>query len=175
MRKNTTLLQLPDHAGLKAWLTHPGSFMRRLKSRGITSARIEVLQQDWQVPQQDERAILNLDFRRLALVREVLIRDDEHLWMYARTVFPQKTLTGEMRQLASLKNKALGSVLFKNPAFKRGDIEILRLNPESKWFNKANHCLPYDADMLWGRRSIFSHHNKSLLLLEVFLPDIEEL
>jgi chorismate lyase len=141
---------------LTTWLLCASSFMQRLKNHGIANARIQVLRENWCMPALDECLKLNIPSRRFALVREVLIDSDEGQWMYARTVIPQTTLTGKERRLRLLKNRSLGSVLFKDPSMVRSPFEFTRVDGK-----------------LWARRSEFHLGNKPLLLTEIFFPGIE--
>jgi chorismate--pyruvate lyase len=143
------------------WLLHADSFMSRLKQHRVTNAKIELLQQSWQFPTEDERKKLGLARRAYVWVREVLICSEEKKWMIARTVFPRETLTGKLRCLSQLKTRSLGSVLFKDPFLQRSDFEITRV--------------PVQEDVCWARRSVFMLQNKKILLAEIFLPDMKSL
>jgi chorismate--pyruvate lyase len=81
-------------------------------------------------------------------------------------------LTGEEQALAHLKERSLGSVLFKNPALQRSEFEIACLKPRMFLHSKAITAVEQSLPDLWARRSLFSLPGKSLLLTEVFLPDM---
>jgi chorismate--pyruvate lyase len=151
---------------LSNWLLCASSFMQRLKNHGIAHARIQVLRESWRLPLQDECQKLKIASRRFALVREVLIDSVEGQWMYARTVIPQMTLTGKERRLGHLKNRSLGSVLFKDPTMTRSPFELTRLPAQ---------YVSLTGEDLWARRSVFRVSNKPLLLTEIFFPAIENL
>ncbi len=142
---------------LQPWLTHSGSFMKRLKEHRVEYPEIEVLKHRFEFPSLAERISLNIKPRHYALIREVMIKSHEKQWMFARTVFPQESLTGSLRQLIHLKNKSLGSVLFKNPHLIRSECEF--------------YCVDENED-LWGRRSTFIIQHKAILLDEIFLQDL---
>src|SRR5579872_6903802 len=84
---------------LRHWILHSGSFMQRLQQQGVKNAEVQVLQTSWCVPEYSERKALRISARQFAWVREVLIASGDQYWMFARTVFPQQTLTGAERQL----------------------------------------------------------------------------
>src|SRR5690606_247374 len=96
------LSELP--VGLGEWILHPESFMDRLRQKGAQSPRVTLLRQTWQMPSIHEKRALQITSRAYALIREVLIYSPGKKWMYARTVFPRKTLTGKQLCLARLKN-----------------------------------------------------------------------
>lgn len=154
---------------LADWLLDAGSFMKRLRQCDVKPI-ITVLSQRWQLPGYDEKQLLGISDRTYVLVREVLISSEETIWMFARSVFPQQTLTGKEKQLAHLKNRALGSILFKSTATKRGEFELTCLKPGVAWYEHINHHVALEAKTVWARRSLFSIKNKSLLLVEAFLP-----
>ena len=163
---------------LQEWLLYRGSFVQRLTDFGVANARIEVLQQDWLFPEDDERERLNINSSGDVFVREVLILSEDKIWMFARTVIPRATLTGKLSQLTQLKNRSLGSVLFSIPNLERSEFGIACLQPGTQWYEKISCQLAQYITIkspLWARRSTFALQNKSLLLTEVFLPDIETL
>jgi chorismate--pyruvate lyase len=161
------VLTLSPPAELVDWLLDPGSFILRLKHYHIAKPEVHVLSQRWEMLPLDERKLLHVPERQYGLVREVLIDSSEGQWMFARTVFPASTLTG--------KDRSLGSVLFKDPRVLRGDFEIAAVELETPWHEKIKALANMNDDTLWARRSLFYLGHKSLLLAEVFLPDILKL
>ncbi|AQQ69214.1 chorismate--pyruvate lyase [Microbulbifer agarilyticus] len=152
---------------LLPWLLHPGSLTAALKYLGEGSFRVQILNQGWQTPRPEERRALNLKDRSRALVREVLLYGNSaQPWVYARSVLPERTLTGKSRYLRGLDNRPLGELLFSQPDIRRGPIVLNRLarNP---------HCqqpeLSDSAPHAWGRRSTFWLQDKPLLVAETFL------
>lgn len=163
-------------ANVKEWVLYSGSFMRRLIQYGIHDARIQVLQQGWQLPQAWEGKLLAIDAEIKVLVREVLILSEKKKWMFARTVIPEKTLTGKYKQLAQLEDRSLGSVLFQDPEMRRGEFEFASLQTDRLLRDYPDLCNnEIDSTELWVRRSIFSLQKNVLLLTEVFLPDMATL
>lgn len=154
------------------WITYPGSFMLKLKQHGINDAKIQILNEGWLLPVNDERIILDIRPRRLAWVREVIIRSGETIWMYARTVIPAKTLTGKERILQHLKTRSLGSILFSYPEIIRNPFEYFSVEMGSVWHTKLKKKIDMPRETLPGRRSVFSLREKSLLLTEIFFPSI---
>ena len=170
-KKQESEIPLP----FRAWVMHAGSFMQRLVQQGVNDAHVQVLRQRWMCPKLEERQLLGIEKGVHALVREVLILSEQSQWMFARTVIPRSTLTGEEQQLAHLNNRPLGSVLFKDPTMKRGEFEIACLQPGEQWHAKISEVTGLLLPDLWARRSLFTLQGKSLLLAEVFLPDIATL
>ncbi|MCC2666398.1 MAG: chorismate--pyruvate lyase [Gammaproteobacteria bacterium] len=156
----------------QAWLLHGGSFMQRLVQHGVADTRIKILSEGWQRPKQEESVLLRTDPPIRVFVREVLICNEQQSWMFARTVIPREMLTGEEEALAHLKERSLGSVLFKNPALKRSEFEVACLKPHMFLHSKAVSAVEESLPDLWARRSVFSLPGKSLLLTEVFLPNM---
>ncbi len=157
---------------LSRWILFPGSFMERLRQQGAKDPRVDVLQESWQYPLRDEKKQLNITSHSHALVREVLIYSNEQKWMFARTVIPRSTLTGEQQCLAHLQNRSLGSVLFNDPTMERSQFEVACVTPDLAWHTSILEKTKIAANELWARRSRFVLQNKPLLLTEVFLPDI---
>jgi chorismate--pyruvate lyase len=149
--------------------------MQRLRQHGIANAQVKVVNQRWEFPARDEKKILAIPERQYALVREVLISSPEGVWMFARSVIPRTTLTGKEKQLAHLKTRPLGTVLFSDPMLVREEFEIASILPNSSRHKKISHYTPLNAMELWGRRSVFFIRNKSLLLSEFYFPQVAEL
>jgi chorismate--pyruvate lyase len=168
-----SLSELP--AKLGEWILYPQSFMDRLRKYGGESPGIQLLRQMWQFPALNEKIALGMTTREYALIREVLIYSPGKKWMYARTVFPRKTLTGKQRCLARLKNRSLGSVLFQDPTIQRSAFDVVCLTNEMPFQQYVLQQANIKTDVLWARRSRFILHEKPLLLTEVFLPDMKTL
>lgn len=160
---------------LSHWLNYPGSFMERLKQYHVNDAEIHVVREGWELPTMDESSALSKSSDVTMWIREVSIQSGETVWMYARTVIPKETLTGEESELQHLQTRSLGSILFKNPALHRSEFEFFCIKAGTKWHEKITQDLLHVPDILWARRSVFSIHEKSLLLIEIFFPEIAKL
>lgn len=170
-RHSPKLTELPMKLG--EWILHADSFMDRLREYGANKPQVQLLRQTWQFPSLSEKRILQMTNRAYALIREVLIYSEGKKWMYARTVFPKKTLSGKDQSLARLKNRSLGSVLFKDPTIQRDPFDVVCLSNEMPFYHYVLEQAKITANELWARRSRFVLHNNPLLLTEVFLPDIQ--
>jgi chorismate--pyruvate lyase len=157
---------------LSEWLIYSGSFMQRLKQHGVLDAKIEVLREGWYLPDREERMTLDMPFRTFAWVREVSIFSGDKVWMFARTVIPQETLTGEGRELQHLKTRSLGSVLFRYPDLQRSDFDYFFVKEGDARYKKISQAMSVSVDSLCARRSMFILREKSLLLTEVFFPEV---
>ncbi len=155
------------------WLTHPDSFITFLKSHGIATVNVQVLSQAWAFPTVEEKRILHIGNRRYALIREVLISSPQHQWMVARTVIPIETLTGKELQLAKLKSRSLGSVLFKDAHLQRSEFEFLPIKSAEEWHHVVSYPMKIDHKESWARRSLFYTNQKTLLLSEIFLSALK--
>ncbi len=157
---------LPGH--LKPWLTHAGSFMERARQAGL-HPKVQVLNETWVSPFSCEKKLLNLSFRSVALIREVMISSEKKPLMYARTIIPIKTLSGAEKQLAHLKNRSLGSILFKDQKLERSPFEFFVLQEGHYFYARMNKLIDFALPSeLWARRSLFLTNKKKVLLTEVF-------
>jgi chorismate--pyruvate lyase len=162
-------------AKLIPWLLDPDSFMQRLRQHAIHSAKVQVLEQTWQFPNGSERHSLDLPARQYGLVREVVISSPQQKWMFARTIFPRTTVTGSEQRLGNLKSRALGTLLFNKANTVRGAFEFTVIKSGESWHKKIVQATQVEPPEFWARRSVFSIKHKSLLLCEIFLPDLLEL
>lgn len=159
--------QLPD--ALKDWLIDPSSLTTRLKKQ-CDNFRVELLGQKIEACHADEANDVIKQGEQV-LVREVLLYCDEVAHVFARSLLPLSSLTGEEQILANLGNKSLGQVLFNNPSLERQRIEISSFLSTSSVAEFSKTLDISVEQFLWGRRSIFMLESKPLMVAEVFLPN----
>lgn len=150
---------------VRPWVTDEGSLTDRLKALGRGTFRVQRLVQDWQAPLPSERRLLDLPPDQQGLVREVALTLDDLPVVFARSVFPESSLTGSLAHLRTLENQSLGAILFSHPDMLRRPFELALLPGDSPY-------LPADlqqARPAWGRRSRFEIEGKPLMVSEVFL------
>jgi chorismate--pyruvate lyase len=154
---------------LLSWLLEPSSLTAKLK-RHCQEFRVEVLGQKVQCCHQDEANEM-IKAGEQVLVREVLLYCDGIPQVFARSLLPLASLTGEEQQLAHLGTEPLGQVLFNNPTLERKGIEIASFNDQSSVAKLATSLFLNTNQKMWGRRSLFFVHDKPLMVAEVFLPN----
>lgn len=164
---------------LKDWLLDEGSLTARLKSHCL----------DFQVKVIGERqedcsnleACEAIKLGEPVLVREVLLYCDNVPQVFARSLLPLSSMTGQKESLANLGEQPLGQVLFNNPSLQRQGLEVsafsgdsrvsqLVKNIEQESESTIERRVNSSNQTLWGRRSIFILENKPLMVAEVFLP-----
>jgi chorismate--pyruvate lyase len=169
---NTTW-QSPEGVSLNenllSWLLDPSSLTARL-SECCKHFRVEVLGQEIQ-PCSIEESTNDIDVAEQVLVREVLLFCDDIPQVFARSLLPLKSLTGEEQELAHLGNQSLGQVLFGKKDLYRKCIEISAFHQSSEVSKLARHLELPSQTQLWGRRSTFMLHDKPLMVAEIFLPN----
>ncbi|MBA6234445.1 MULTISPECIES: chorismate--pyruvate lyase family protein [unclassified Colwellia] len=154
---------------LLSWLLDPSSLTARL-SQCCQQFRVEVLGQEIQLCSEDE-STADISVGEQVLVREVLLYCDDMPQVFARSLLPLKSLTGEEQQLAHLGNQSLGQVLFSKQDLYRKCIEISAFSPDSAVAKLAQQLGLPTQSLLWGRRSTFMLHRKPLMVAEIFLPN----
>jgi chorismate--pyruvate lyase len=158
------LMELPEPVTLD-WLFNQDSLTRRLTRLSADSFSVTPLFEGWQTLRADECAALDLPAQSLGWVREVYLRGNARKWVFARSVAAQSALLEGGLNMDELGTRSLGELLFCDAAFERGALEVCRY--PGAW-------LPVDdaVEGLWGRRSCFSRGALSLLVAEVFLPNL---
>src|SRR5690348_4401240 len=116
---------------LAAWLAFPGSFMQKCREAGFPDPSVSVLREGWQTAPTAIRHPLGLPSRAAVWKRDVLIGHGGKRWMLARSVFPLRCLKGAGQQFRRLRNRALGSLLFREPGWERTPFEFVWLSPEA--------------------------------------------
>ena len=153
---------------LQSWLLDPTSLTARLKTH-CHQFRVELLGQQVEYCQAHE-AVADIPVGEKVLVREVLLYCDDKPHVFARSLLPLSSLTGEEQALTNLGSQSLGQVLFNNPSLERKMIEVAAFDLNSSVGGLAKNLQLSFTHTLWGRRSIFMLENKPLMVSEVFLP-----
>lgn len=170
----TWLEQAPSGLSLHLsdWLYDASSLTARLKKHA-THFSVEVIGQRVEVCSADE-AIGAVKAGEEVLVREVLLYCDGHAQVFARSLLPLSSLTGEQQQLAQLGNQPLGQVLFNHPDLVRHSQQVAKFGADTNVVKLAKQIQGSTRSTsqteLWGRRSMFMVADKPILVAEVFLP-----
>ncbi len=141
-----------------------------LEQRAQSRFNVEVINTGWFYVKPSEVQYLGIMPREKSWVREVFLRCDGHIAVYAWSVFPESTLTGKYKGLQRLGGKSLGKILFNQPEVSRSEFEIAQIAEDHPLYQKITRELPDKPKFLWARRSVFKLNNKPLLVNEVFLP-----
>ncbi len=163
-QRRFTSARLP--ALLRMSLLDSGSLTARLLAV-CEHFEVRVLRQLWEFPRLSERRLLQLEPRRCALIREVALVCDDQPMVFARSVMPASSLSGELRHLRRFGNRSLGSLLYADPELQRSDFELAFA--AARLFQVPTAVYAGDT-RLWGRRSRFLLKNQPLLVSEIFLP-----
>jgi chorismate--pyruvate lyase len=161
-RQYTTATLSPEN---RPWLLDDSSLTLRLSRMNQGDFRVRRLWQGWQVPLLSENNLLASPARQVALVREVALMLDHRPVVFARSVFPIASLTGDLAHLRYLKNKSLGAILFRHPGMHRSPFELALMEGGSDYLPEELR----QEEPAWGRRSRFVIGGRSLLVSEVFL------
>jgi len=156
---------------LRPYLLDDDSLTRHLNRHCGQNITVTLRSQRWNKPLWTERQTLHLSAHHYARVRQVYLGCKNQTWVFARTVIPMTTLSGQYRYLGQLGTSPLGKVLFAEHALQRVDLQIAQLRPQQPLYQLACQNLMYKPDELWARRSIFRLKTKPLLVTEVFLPE----
>lgn len=173
---HSRLLRTPDNVSFVPWLRDRGSLTARIQARGRFAVR--VLRQGLALPTADEARLLEIEPRVLAWIREVALLCDKRVVVFAHTVLPYRPCGPLQVWLARLGDRSLGALLFSHPGFRRGKISFKRLDGHHPLFVPALAALQLDgpaAANLWARRSHFRFGAQSVLVTEVFSPQVLQL
>ena len=157
---------------LHPYIFHTGSLTRYLQQACQGEFNIEIKSETWQQPMIDEAHLLNTKENESTFIRESWLKCDKKNLVYARTVIPEKTLTGEYKKLTTLGTKPLGEILFSDNTSYRARMQYAKLTPQCDLYNQISLPNHVNSDC-WARKSLFYLKNQPLLIIEVFLPDIK--
>ncbi len=161
---------LLSHA-YRTWLINNQSLTARLQQRYL-DFYVAPLTVNFLKPIHDEAAPLNVSADKIVLVRDVLLYGGQRPVVFAHSILPRKSLRGVWHGLGKLGNKPLGATLFANPRVKRTTLSYKKLSPNHTLYQHAVKYLTTKPASLWARRSVFSLNCATIMVTEVFLPNI---
>lgn len=153
---------------LNNWLFDTSSLTNRLVAAS-SSFRVELLGQKV-IPCSAAETCEAIEVNEDVLVREVLLYCNNLPHVFARSLLPLASLTGEQKKLAQLGEQPLGQVIFNDPSLERKWIEVASFTQSSSVGGLVNQLKLKANYPLWGRRSLFHIQAKPLIVAEVFLP-----
>ncbi|GGY63049.1 chorismate--pyruvate lyase family protein [Pseudoduganella albidiflava] len=169
---------------LACWLTSGGSLTARLKAHAGTF-RVQVLRQRPAQCLADESGALGLprigNGRGRCWEREVLLRCDNTPVVFAHTVVPMSADAADWPLFSALGERSLGTTLFGDPMVARGPLEYARLRGSHPLARRARAALAGqgiavpDELLLYARRCLYRRRQGTLLVTEVFLPQVAAL
>lgn len=151
--------QQPDQLGIEGteighWLLEQDSLSRRFQRHceAFTVSLIEQVKISHTALTNDERALIGDED---CLLRKVVLQGDGQPWVFARTLIPISTLTGQERDLEQLGEMPLGFRVFTDRSGRRDALVVADVGT--------------DTQPLWARRSRLWINEKPLLVAELFL------
>ncbi|WP_286264173.1 chorismate--pyruvate lyase family protein [Thalassotalea atypica] len=161
--------QLDVDSCLADWLLDPTSLTARLKKHSHDFRVVVLGQRLEKCSKQDACEIIQVGSE--ILTREVILYCDDSAQVFARSLLPLASLTGEEQALATLGDKPLGQVIFSKANLTRTAIEVGRFNNQSSVAKLADKLELNASQEMWGRRSLFHVDDKPIVVAEVFLPN----
>lgn len=158
---------------LHPFLFHEDSLTQFIQQHCSGLFNVELINEEWQQAFPGETDLLSLADNETAFIRKVLLKDDNQALVYARSIIPEKTLSGNNQRLLKLGNKPLGDFLFKDESTFRSDMRYAKIPVNCALHNEATKDMCITSE-LWGRQSLFFIEQKPLLINEIFLPAILE-
>ncbi len=156
---------------LQSWLIHKGSLTLCLQQR-YSDFYVMPLKLKYAKPIIDESIVLKISKHKITQVRDVLLIGSDQPVVFAHSILPKTSLRGPWNGLGRLGNKPLGAALFNNPKVKRAPLSYKKLSPHQVLYQKATQHLSTKPAHLWARRSVFSLNCATILVTEVFLPQL---
>lgn len=169
-----TRLAPPHTDPWRPWLTYPGSLTWRILGHS-RRFEVEVVARRLRFPNDDESRVLGRTARKLAYVREVVLRADGAPVVMAHSIVARADLRGVWRPVASLGTRPLAEVLFTDKRVRRGPFEFAKLDPRHPLGARTRQLLGRRFGTLRARRSLFRLRGRPLMVTEVFLPRLLEL
>lgn len=152
---------------LRPWLAEPGLLTARVRAVCGPGMRLRLLglrpapfEPEWQLR-------MGIGDRG-CLLRDVEIGCHEARWVFARSVFPDSTVS-QHPWLRELGDTGLGEYLAQVGEVRRETLEYCELRPGHALFAAAAQGADL-AGPLWARRAVYRLVDAPILVQEVFLP-----
>ncbi|VVO45272.1 chorismate--pyruvate lyase family protein [Pseudomonas fluorescens] len=149
------------------WLFNRGSLTHRLKVLSDDEFKVIPLREEPGPLLPDECRLLGVRPGVMGWIREVYLAGFGRPWIYARSVVAQHDPDSSVSALCNLGDVSLGSLLFGDTPYQRGEIEVCR-------YPDACNASSRPAYPLWARRSVFRRGHVRVLVHEMFLPALWE-
>lgn len=147
---------------LRSWLLEANSLTARLR-QSCGEFRVEVLSEQLARPNQSEACLFSVP-TDVMWCREVILWCDERPVVYAQSWIPLF-----LQQMTKLGTVPLGEVLFQDPKWHRGELQLARIEAPLQPLILQLGKVVTEGKM--ARRSIFSQNNAEMLVCEVFLME----
>ena len=165
------MLTLPSEQSLLPWLLHEQSLTNKLLD-AAGEARLDVLDQKWELPDAWDRSVLKLDTTPV-MHREILMWAFDAPCWYARTILPEKTFKANTTLFDRLQTEPLGHLIFNGTEIQRASLKHYPISPSSQEYGWLNPSMHQGVMALWVRSSEFIVNNcDSFFLIEILLPGL---
>ena len=101
------------------WLVDEGSLTAKLVDLSGDNFKLELQSQERRVISHEEKLILELSEVDTVIDRKVLLKGRDAPWIFAHSLIPLSSATGDLKVLKNLNNRSLGEFLFKNSSVVR--------------------------------------------------------
>ena len=153
-------LKLPTAKGAEfSWLTEQGSLTERLQKE-LNDVKVDVIYEG-----------VSLE-NRTDYVREVLIKSHNEPMIFAKTQLKVSDLEDAWICLKTLGQQSLANILFKDPDISRLSLLYRICEPKDVLYTHLKSLEYIDKEILWLRQAEWERHGKTILLTEVFLPNL---
>lgn len=143
-------------AAMRGWLLTPGLLTQRIREAAGDGFAMQLLHEG---------------AAGLEHVREIDMRCDDVVWMFAHTRIPQRTLE-VAPWLAAIGRRTLGEAMADRAGLERADFRFAQLYPDAWLAARVLRHAQLAPQPLWVRHSAMRIHDAPFDLYEVFLPTI---
>lgn len=160
---------LPTKPTLKIsnWMTRPNNLGEAMRLV-CKSLQLEILQQDFGVPENDETEKLAINDTTYFL-RKIILLGDNQPFSFASVVIPNETYLKHFAAFSNLGTKLIGETLLYNSSTIREPFEFSFRNIQNTIFKNLLATKNIKQTAFYARRSIFKLNKTNPLLITEFL------
>jgi chorismate--pyruvate lyase len=164
---------IENPAFLNEWREHQYSLTDKLEQK-TGSSSLNLLAQEWVRPSWWDRYLLGIKDESM-LQREIIMQHQSQSYWYARTIIPKPCYEQHADFFKRLQQESLRELLFHNPKVQRLQFINYPVDRHCLEFYWVKKYLPAVEDLLWVRLAEFSLKPFSFYLIEILLPQLQEL
>ncbi len=158
---------------LAEWRDHAGSLTDKLNAVS-GSTELNVVLQDWTYTNWWERYFLKIKENNVFL-REIIMKSSGVEYWYARTVIPQKCHDENKDFFKRLEQESIRNLIFGEDSVKRLNMICYPIGSENIEYHWINKYITVSGGSLWVRLAEYSRNNSSFYLIEILLPELENI
>ncbi len=157
---------------LRDWREYSHSLTNKLQTVKGT-VQLDLISQKWTQSTWWDKYLLQIH-DEFIFEREILMKHQNTVYWYARTIIPQKCYNSDPELFKRLEKESIRNLIFDNPKVHRVAMIDYPIDQQCIEFNWVKKHLNYIDGIIWVRLAEYSlNYLESFYLAELLLPELE--